>query len=300
MRIASSLFYNQATTTLGTLSERAGELQTQISTGKKLTAPSSDAVAYRQLSNVTRTGADATQDAKNVTLASTLLSASDATLGDIEEQLQQARELAIQANSGTLPADQKKTIASALDAMIEDLLKLVNTRDTSGAPLFGGASGDTAYTQAADGTISYAGTGTPGAIPIGEGSSLRATITGEEVFDNLPKADGTTTDMFKVLQDLSASLKTGGDAGTAIDDLKTALDSVGNARASLGARGARLDLEQQRLTNAAAAREETRSSLEDTDVTAAVIELQKTMTVLQATQASFSKLTSLSLFNYLS
>ena len=53
------------------------------------------------------------------------------------------------------------------------------------------------------------------------------------------------------------------------------------------------------MTDAATTRETERSGLEDTDVTAAITELQKTMTVLQATQASFSKLSSLSLFDYL-
>ena len=46
-------------------------------------------------------------------------------------------------------------------------------------------------------------------------------------------------------------------------------------------------------------REELRSSLEDVDVTAAITELQKTMTILNATQSSFAKMASLSLFNYL-
>ena len=39
--------------------------------------------------------------------------------------------------------------------------------------------------------------------------------------------------------------------------------------------------------------------MEDTDITSAVTELQKTLTILQATQASFTKLTGLSLFDYL-
>ena len=42
-----------------------------------------------------------------------------------------------------------------------------------------------------------------------------------------------------------------------------------------------------------------RSKLEDTDVTSAVIELQQLMTALSATQASFTKLSGLSLFDYL-
>jgi len=49
----------------------------------------------------------------------------------------------------------------------------------------------------------------------------------------------------------------------------------------------------------AVSREETRTAIEDTDIPTAVAELQKTLTVLQATQASFSKLTGMSLFDYL-
>ena len=45
--------------------------------------------------------------------------------------------------------------------------------------------------------------------------------------------------------------------------------------------------------------EAARSAIEDVDVSQAITDLQKTMTVLQATQASFSKLSGLSLFNYL-
>jgi flagellar hook-associated protein 3 FlgL len=299
MRIASSLFYTRSSDAMAVLSERANALQTQIATQKKLAAPSSDAVAYRQLTGINRTGANATQNAANVTYASTLLTASDAALAQIEDQLQLANEKAIQANNDTLPAAQRETIAAQLDAMIEDLLKLVNTLDTNGVPLFGGSTGNVAYTQAPGGTISYTGTGDPSAIPIGDGASVHATVSGDQVFGNLPAAAGGTTDIFAVLQAMSASLRAGGDSGDAITDLKTALDSIGTARSSIGARGARLELEQQRLGAAAVAREETRSALEDTDLPSAIAELQKTMTVLQATQASFTKLTSMSLFDYL-
>ncbi|MBL7344927.1 hypothetical protein, partial [Escherichia coli] len=58
-------------------------------------------------------------------------------------------------------------------------------------------------------------------------------------------------------------------------------------------------LQADRLTSVAETREATRSGIEDTDIPTAVASLQKTLTVLQATQASFSKLTSVSLFDYI-
>src|SRR3546814_5791223 len=66
-------------------------------------------------------------------------------------------------------------------------------------------------------------------------------------------------------------------------------DLLTGVRASIGARGARIDLEQTRAADAGAAREIDRSAIEDTDITAAITELQKTMTILQATQASRSE-----------
>jgi flagellar hook-associated protein 3 FlgL len=70
-------------------------------------------------------------------------------------------------------------------------------------------------------------------------------------------------------------------------------------RTSLGARAQRVEVEQAMLQQTGIDREAVRSGLEDTDITAAITELQKTMTILSATQASFTKLQGLSLFEYL-
>ena len=70
-------------------------------------------------------------------------------------------------------------------------------------------------------------------------------------------------------------------------------------RASIGARGARLDIEADRLASAATDYKIERGALEGTDIQSAVIEMQKTLLTLQATQASFSQLSQLSLFNYI-
>ncbi len=299
MRIATNLFYDRASSAMGALTARGEALQTQIATGKRLTAPSSDAAAYRQLAGIRRAATDQVQDAANVTLAQSLLSASDTALAAIETQLQRASELAIQGSSGTLSAVQRETIASELDAIVEDLMKLANSTDSRGSPLFSGAGEAAPYVKANDGTIGYTGSGEAGAIPIGGGSTIHATTSGARIFGNIDAAAGGTSDMFAILQGLSTTLRSGGNTTAAITDVKTTLGSVGDARASLGARAARLELESDRLGEVAVTREITRSALEDTDVTAAITELQKTLTVLQATQASFSKLSSLSLFNYL-
>ncbi|MDT8760633.1 flagellar hook-associated protein FlgL [Sphingomonas psychrotolerans] len=297
MRVATSQLYNRPASLMTRLTTEADRTQLQIATGKKLLAPSDDAGAYLRLQGISRQTADDSAWAANIDMAQGLLAQTDTTLESVEAQLTRALELATQASNGTLSDTNRAAIGKELESIRDTLFGLANTKDVRGQPLFGGATGDVAYVRNSDGSITFAGTGEPSGIPIGEGVSIQGTVTGARAF-----ASGGT-DMFAVLGDFAAALAAGGDVkaagNAALTGIKGAQDSVTLARASAGARSARLELDTDRLTTASEAREDVRSALEDTDITTAVTELQKTLTILQATQASFSKLSGLSLFDYL-
>src|SRR3546814_759278 len=246
----------------------------------------------------------------------------------------------------------RASIAVQLRAIVDDLVNLANTTDARGQPLFGAGSAQTGVTRATDGSVGFAGSGDPMAIPVSDTVDIQPTESAEPVFGGIDGAGGPTdvfasigsladppenrategaaaqtargsthasadhltgvppshgaggpTDVFAIIGALADTLENGGDVGaaaaTALGDLKASVDHLTGVRASIGARGARLDLEQTRAADAGAAREIDRSAIEDTDITAAITELQKTMTILQATQASFTQLTQLSLFNYI-
>lgn len=297
MRISSTLAFDRASRMMGSLSQTADRLNTQIATGKKLTAPSTDAAAYRQLTGIRREAADSTRDSTNITLAQSLLTASDTALSAIEERLQRAQELTLQGANGTLSPDQKAANATELDEILKDVVRLANATDPRGAPLFSGSTEATPYTIASDLTVTYNGSGESAAIPIGGDASVQALTSGERAFA-VQTAAGPS-DIFAVLKSVSEALRTGGDVTSGIADVKASLGTIADARASIGARGARLELEGQRLEDVAVEREDARASIEDADPATTIMELQKTLTVLQATQASFSKLSSLSLFDYI-
>ncbi|WP_375428743.1 flagellin [uncultured Sphingomonas sp.] len=296
MQVPTSLFYDNSSRRMSGLNARAGVLQAQIATGKKLAAPSDDAVASQQLSEFRQRDADAKVYGDNMKVAGALLSQADSTLSDIATQLQRAIELTSLASNGTLSVDNRRVIGTELSAIVSQLVDLGNTRDLRGQPLFGSADGVKAVQRAADGSFSFAST-TVSPIPIADGQTIQATETAARVFAS------TGDDIFTVLSTLAARLEAGtagtSESSSALDALTAANDQVALVRSSVGARGARIDLSEAMLTQTNADREELRSSLEDVDVTAAITELQKTMTVLQATQASFAKLSSLSLFSYL-
>ena len=291
--LSTALFYDRGSSAMQRLTTRSETLNTQIATGKKLVAPSDDPVAYQRLRGL----ADGAASAANVSLAQGVLAQADTTLSAIGAQLTHASELALQARNGTYSDADRASIAEELAGIADTIAGLANGSDARGLPLFGGAGIGAAVTANADGTHTLASSVTP-EIPIGDGQSVRAGANAKEV---LGLSGGRN--VVDLLMQLSATLKAGGDVsaplGDAITNLHTATTQASDVQASLGARGARLDLVAAQLSTASTEREAARSAIEDTDVTQAITELQKTMTVLQATQASFTKLSSLSLFDYL-
>ena len=298
MRITTSQMFDRLNGQMGSLSVNADRIQTQISTGKKLVNPSDDAVAHLRLTGLKRVDADHKAATTNANLANMVLAQTDTTLGSVESELQRAQELAIAASNGTMNADNRAATAAALESILDQLFVLANTRDARDQPVFGGASGDVAYLRDTGGAITAAGTGEPAAIPLSDGATIRASVPGSTVFG--AGDDPSVNDMFATISGLVAELRSGQPASQAsMDGIAASLSNVGATRASVGARMVRVDMEISRLGELGLAREEMRSSIEDTDVASAITELQKTLTILQATQASFGKLTSTNLFDYL-
>jgi flagellar hook-associated protein 3 FlgL len=297
MRVSTQQTYARVTAYMSKLTAEADTAQTQIATGKKVLTPSDDPGAYRQIVSLKRAEADDQAYGANIALAQSVLGQSSDTLTSVETQLQRAQELFTSAANGTLSDSDRSAIARELGSIRDALMGLANSRDTRGQPIFGGADGAAPYAQDADGTIRYVATGQPADIPIGTQTRVSGGVTGDQAFAAGDK------DMFAVIAEFAAALETGADvtaaAETAVKGVTDSLESVNLARTSIGARTARLELDVERLVDASEAREADRSELEDVDVATAVTQLQRTLTILQATQASFTKLSQLSLFDYL-
>jgi len=290
MRIATSQMFERPASLMASLTQKADALQTQISTGKKISTPSDDAGAWVRLQGLGRADADGKAYAANVKLAQGVLAQADTTLSDMSTQLQHAQELALQASNGTLNGANRAAIGASLQAVTDELLALANVSDVRGQPLFGGANSDAPYVKNPDGSVSYAGAGDAAPIPIGDADSVAPSIRGDRAFGEL----------FVTLKALGDALSAGNAVPTdTLAKLSTVSDSIAAAHASVGARALRVDLVADRLSNGEVEREAARDGLESADIASTVTELQKTLTILQATQASFTKLTSMSLFDYL-
>lgn len=297
MQISSSLMFDRSASRMGSLMSNAVKLQTQLATGKKFTSPSENVAVGQQLAEFDRKNIDAAAYTSNMNMSSSMLSQADTTLDSIVTQMQRATELTVRAGNGTLSVQDRKVIGDELKAVVDTLVGLGNVSDSNGRSLFGSASGDPAITKNTDGTFTYNTAPSLSEVPIADNMSIQPTETAARIFQS------PAGDTLAILTQLASALQngdaTGESARNLLDKVNTATDQVSIVQASVGARAARVELQQTLQENVSADREELRSSLEDTDMTATAAEFAKTMTILTATQSSFSKLSQLSLFSYL-
>ncbi|WEK44685.1 MAG: flagellin [Candidatus Sphingomonas colombiensis] len=290
---STNLFYDRSASSMSSLTAQIARANQQITAQTNILAPSDNSVAWQRLQDLSRADANDAAYTGNVSIAKSVLAQSDTALGQIGDQLQQVSTLLVQAASGTITPSGKAAIASQLSDILTTIVTTANANDIRGGPLFGGSAGGMAVVQNSDGSLSF-GTGEAASIPIGDGQSVQSSNNAAGFL----KTD--TSDLGTAIAAIMAALNTNTDIpASATDTLKKVSDQVIGTQASVGARAARVDIVAGQIESAKIDRSAARTDVDGFDYSTAITELQKTMTVLQATQASFSKLSGMSLFDYL-
>ncbi len=299
---STSAFYDRARGDMTSLRKQTEALQAQISSGNRLTRSSDDPVAASRLRSLARADTLSKIDTANANRATADLNIADATMSDITTAISRAKELATQAANGTLSNTQRASIGKEMAAIHDTLFSLANTQDSNGKPLFGGDNATSAYTLDASGNATYTGTARSAEVSLGQGQTVTRSLTGPE-FLNF-KVGGVDTNLMATVKTLADALNAGtgdlaGAARGSLDALSAGLDSVTTAQTVVGSRLAWLDMTTERATSMAETRASEEQDVGGADFANSVARLQQMMTVLEASQASFTKLSQLSLFNQL-
>lgn len=300
--IGTDAFYKRSIGSMTDLRARAETLQTQIATEKRLQRASDDPVAARQLRQIDRDETLASVHKTNAAIVNADLGLAEDAIGELANLATRARELATQAANGTYNPVQRKLDGDELAQIHKSMVAILNGKDSMGNPLFAGGSDGPAYTIAADGSASYTGSGQPAELDVGEGITVTRSLTGPD-FMNFT-LNGAPTDLLAVVHNLATSLQSGAptaqaDANAALQGFTVGMTALTTGQAIIGARQGRVEIATTLAANRGEVRATDRLRLGATDMPTAIAELQQTMTVLEASQASFSKLSGLSLFDYL-
>jgi flagellar hook-associated protein 3 FlgL len=300
MRITSNMIAAQQMTALQSNISLMQQAQERASSGKKLNVASDDPAAAMSVMGTGSSLRALEQYRTNVQRASDRIDLEDRVLSQLGDLISRAKELAV-SQAGDTANDQTRSVANAeVQQLFHQIVQLGNTK-FGGEYLFGG---DQSATQpfsdsGSGGSLDYTSTNPQGqrSIGVGDGQTIAPSHDGKQVF--------LDTGVLDAVKDLAHSLDstspTYGKAGVsaAMSKLDNAFDSVQGVVGDTGALGNRLSSVGQNLDALKMNLTAFKSNLEDVDIETAMTELTNRQVAYQAALLATSKVTNLSLSDYL-
>ena len=154
MRVTSNMLINKMMYSLNSNLSRMSKIQTQLSTGKKINLPSDDPLIASKSLKLRTDISEIEQHVKNVDDGLSWTEITDSTLSTIGDVVQRARELSVQATTGTLDSNQRININEEVKQLYDQLINLGNST-YAGRNIFSGFKTDNALLLSEDGTFNY-------------------------------------------------------------------------------------------------------------------------------------------------
>ncbi len=293
-------FFSRSTLQMSAIRKEAETLQSRLATGSRIDRSSQDPVAASHLRGLERADRLGEIDAANAARAKDGLTLAAEALASIAQDVVRTRELALWAANETLSDQARASLGQEMAQLRLTILANVNARNGNGQPLFAGETNGPAYEIDGAGNAIYVGTPVSGTIALGDGQSVSRGVTGPEFLAF--STGGGATDLLVVMRSLADALQTGaGDpaaaAAASLPELDDALEALTRNQTIIGTRLAWIETVQDRQVAKAERRAGEGAEIGGVDLAGTIAELQQKLTVLEASQAGFSRLAALSLFN---
>jgi flagellar hook-associated protein 3 FlgL len=291
MRVTESMIYNSTNTSLANDRASLQAITEKVSSNKQLNRPSDNPADVRSAVGLNDTLAQINQYLRNIDSASSKVSAMDTALSSAGDLVQRANELAIEGANGTLDSGQRQSIGAEVSQLIEAMAQDAGAKVGDDYVFSGFRVDKPPYQVTGAGQVgAYQGDHGVVVARVGQSSTMQINLSGDAVFQ--PALDA--------LKQLQTDLNSGQPVQqTTIGQISSALQTMVQARAMVGARENRLDdakTSQQALvtTNQALL-----SQLVDTDMPSAITELTQRQTTYQASLAVTAKVMQTTLIDYL-
>jgi len=299
-RVTEGSIHNRVLANLQRNLAKGAKIQEQLSSGKQLNRPSDSPAGTVSALQLRSESLTSQQYKRNHEDGMGWLSTLEDTLGSSSTLTNRARDLTVQAlNINSNGALAGEALAGEIDQIRETLISQANTRYLD-RPVFGGNTADAvAYDK--DGKFTgnsfdpSAGPTTSVSRTVGNGVKVRVDMTGTEAYGD------DATGLFKVLENISASIRSGDGTGLAtnLTQLDKAADRLKSAVSEIGSRYNRItqmkDSAQDRLLSVTSQL----SDIEDIDLPKTIMDMQLQETSYQAALAATAKVIQPSLIDFL-
>ena len=302
MKVSTAYLFDRATERMSNLQNQLATTQAQMAVSKQILSPSDSpdkAAAIQRLK-----GEVERQDSHSRTLQVALrrYTAEETALQSGNDLLLRLKELSIQAANDTLGPDDRKAIATEMQALRDQLVSLGNTRDDSGNYLFSGTRVNTpAFALNAQGQVEYLGDQTQTRIPAGVERTVLFTRSGTDVFQRVVRDDRSSVGFFDALDQAIDAVQNSqtGKIHQGLADLDQMHNGLTLALAQTGSDQKIVQSQLDVLDETTLRLKSTLSEIEDLDYAEAVTRMNKEVMALEAAMGSFSKISGLTLFDYI-
>ncbi|MDO6583453.1 flagellar hook-associated protein FlgL [Photobacterium sp. 2_MG-2023] len=299
MRISDTQFSQMMLSSLSKNNVGLGEVMQQMSTGDRLTKLSDDPIDSIKLLNLGREGSALTQYQANIANVKTTLSSQEAYLDTASESLKSLRDLVLWGSNGTMTDEDRQGIITEMESLKEGLQAVFNAQDEEGIYLFSGTQTDTQALTDTGAGYTLNGNADKRLVTVAKGVTMESNVTALELLD---LGGGAT--VFQKIDDLIAEFQAPtANFRTEVDDTLAAIDTTfGNvlgAMTDMGGRHNNLDLMSDGHADNKLFVDKVEGDLKNLDYAEASVRLSNYLSALQASQASFTKINDLSLFDRL-
>lgn len=275
IRVTSNMLNNQMLLNLNRNGVNLNNLQTQLTTGRKINKPSDDPVGITYSMRYRAELSSNDQYQKNVSSAQSWLEYTDTTVDQVGSILHRMKELTVQASSSTNPPSALNSIRTEIDQLKEQLIDIGNSK-VNGKYIYNGQKYDQKpydFPKDADGKSIILDTDIETLVTdsgdvnyiVGDSVQLPVNITGNVIFGTPDDKNGDH--LFSIINRLTTALENGKfeDISGELDNIDTRLDKVLTARSVVGARANRVDLMAGRLGDLEINLTDMQSRTEDAD-----------------------------------
>jgi len=303
MQISSYSTYAIGSFDMDNLQSSIQQLQEQLDTQQRVNVPSDDPVAATQILQLDQSSGRNSQFISNSQQAGSSLSFIDNSMMSASSLLSSMVSLAVQAGSGTIDASQLQMMQQQVNQDFNQMIGYANTTNGRGEYLFGGNQvGNPPFTADSNMNTTYNGDTGERVVQITDSSQVPVTQVGSQVFGN----STSPTAMFDSIQQLSQLLGQSTKPANFSTQISGIISSLENAQTQLQDSQATVGAAEQQNTavqssdqNQTTLYQTAINNLQQLDLPQAISDYQMAQTSLQYSQLTYSKVTQLSLFNYL-
>jgi flagellar hook-associated protein 3 FlgL len=300
MRITSNMIASSQITTIQSNLNAMMKANMQVSTGLRFQDASEDPGAATQVMGANTSLRALDQYKSNVQAATSRVTQEDSVLQQINDLLARAKQIGVSQATDTATSQTRAVANAEVQQIFKQLVTLGNTK-MGNEYLFGGEQSTTQPfdSSGAGATLDYTTTSPQGqrAVTIGTGQTIAATHDGSQVF----VASGILDSVKALARSLDSASPTYGQTG--ISAAMTSIDGASHTLQTLigetGANEQQLTTATQNLTALKTNVTTLKLDLRGVDTEEAMLELTSRQTAYQAAMLAMSKVSDITLTNYL-